>query len=834
MRKTKFAALLTLTGVLLLSACNAQGSSSSSSSLSSEDSSSEASSDKNSSSEASLTPYSVENSAEGILKAFEKMKAGFNYSIYNNYDSSDFKITEKYYSAIKRSKTTNYVNLPNHKDASRNVAYIVTTPRKGDPYVSSLAYTQDIYGDRYEIEFASFNFASSFVDETKASALQEKDGVYKTEDSGILAPFISFYGTSSIASVSLWVDNGGKDLNFELFSSSGLSLTTGYFYDIGSTRIDSLEKLVDGFSWETTGKALTKEQASTMFDENFSATTDIYLTFNSSSSRIATIDFSCNKDTLYINSVNDPDNGGKRYINYLKARESDDRAMSYGLNAQNEESIEETRYFFSQYTLPSELDINDFRLCGDGQYRYFSLEPGVVYQTYAHVSINDDDCEFSDVTLQLENDKVVSITSTSSFFAAKGSYKAVTTLKSYTGITLPVSYDSDGPAAMVRAMNYFDGAYEHPFKVTKVNSLTNPTSRETYLFDGTTYLIQSETYDSYTASWSKSIKGYTQDSDGQVIAFRQIQGKDKLVQDADIIEGDKITNYFPKLIDPKTTMKNSDGTYSFKELVTECGASLWLAGTTVANTVTMTANSRGLLESVSAQVYYTSSGAEYLSFDYDNITLPEGVDVSNIGPMELTCYADDTPDEWSDLVTYLGEEYANLIPYYYDKKHVGNWYAEPCYSSGTGVPDGGLSYDEAPLIGVSLYCFGSDVETSVLDEGFEKNGFTRVTSGEIDIGYRDDDYLKNGRTTDVYPIDASTQTVWVLEGKLRVIYVNEIPYHHFSSSYNGNTTLGGDSDGVLDQSAVSSDTRSVEYTLHEGILIQKIDGTEINRNGTFH
>ena len=823
MKKTKSAALLSMSALLLLSACSGGGESGHASSDSS------SSEHLSSSSEEIRTDYVMSNTAEGILSAFKEMKKNFNYSLWNSYDCSDYQFTKKFYTAFVNGSTTKYVNLPHHKDPSKNVAYVVSEPANGDPFVSALAYVQDVYGDRSEILFDTYNFMAGFVDDTDASVFEEDNGVFTTDDSGILAPFITLYGTSSIATISFWVDNKGKNLNFELFGSSGTSLTTGYLYSIDNTHDEALEKLADNFSWDSEGKALTKAQAGSMFDANFSGTTKVYL----NSSLIASIDFKCNEDTLYINAQNDPNNEGKRYISYIKERESDGRAISYGLTPQNEQISEETRYFFSEYDLPSKLDINDFRLCGDGKYRYFSIETGDVYKTYSHVSVNDSYCDFSEVTLNMENGKVASISSKSTVSSSLV-YEAVTTFNVYDGISLPSSYEEEGPSVMKRAMSYFDGAYEHPFQIVKTNKERNAASRTVYTFDGTTYVIQNETYDSSTKTWNGSLNGYTTNEKGEVIAFRRIEGKDKLVQSEDIIEGDKIANYFPKAADPKTIAKNADGTYSFKELVTEVSSTLWLASTAIANTVVMTTNSKGLIDTIKAQVLYTASGVEYLSFAYDDISLPEGLDVSNIGPMELTCYEDDTPDEWSDLVTYIGEEYASLIPYYYDKKNVGNWFAEPCYSSGTGVPDGGLSYDEAPLIGVNFYCFGSEVETSVLDEGFEKNGFKKISDGsKIDVGYRDDDYIANGRDSDVYLVDTSKQSVWVLEGKLRVIYNNEIPWHHFNPAYGNKVTLGAGSDTVLDQDTLTG-SREVDYTLGSGLLIQKIDGTEINRNGTFH
>ena len=181
--------------------------------------------------------------------------------------------------------------------------------------------------------------------------------------------------------------------------------------------------------------------------------------------------------------------------------------------------------------------------------------------------------------------------------------------------------------------------------------------------------------------------------------------------------------------------------------------------------------------------------------------------------MELTSYSEDSPDEWDDLVNYIGEEYASLIPYYYDKKFVGQWFAEPRYSSGTGIPDlneqGQTDYDE-DLIGVGLYCFGSDTPTSVLDEGFVKNGFTKVASGLIDVGYRDDDYIANGYDSPIRYVDASKQTVYEIPGKLRLVYDNDAAFFHFSPNYKGSSVLGA------------------------GLLIQRLDGIKINTKGTFH
>lgn len=174
----------------------------------------------------------------------------------------------------------------------------------------------------------------------------------------------------------------------------------------------------------------------------------------------------------------------------------------------------------------------------------------------------------------------------------------------------------------------------------------------------------------------------------------------------------------------------------------------------------------------------------------------------------------------SDLVTYIGEDNALLIPYYYDKKNVGNWYAEPRYASGTGIPDanekGQIDYDD-PLIGIGLYCGGSSIATSVLDQGFIDNGFTKLTGDPIDVGYRDDDYVANGRDSEIYLVDPSTQTVWekALDGgnKLRVVYDSDVAFFHFNPTIKAN------------------------YSLSSGLLIQLFDGegnSLINRSGTFH
>ncbi len=758
----------------------------------------------------------VEDSASGIANALLSMKGNLNFTVISDYDGTILQFTKKYYeSTTRKEQKTAYVNLPFHKDANKEAAYKVKYPKKGNPFVSALGYKTDIYGNRFELTFDDLNFLSSIGENLNDSVFVKTDNLYNTEDNGILLSFMNFYGENDIGKVSFWVDEGGSSLNYEVFSTTNKSLTTGHFYHINNTKNDALEDLVGHFSWEEEGRALTKEQASSLFDENFSSSTNVsVIPLGGSETRIAEINFKCNENTMLINAINDPDGTKTNYVAYFKKRESDGRAIECGLNAQNEQSEEETLYFFDQYDFPKDLDIHDFRLCGDGQYRYFSLEPNLVYQTFAHVSVNDANCSFEEVILNLENNKVVSVTMNSPTVQFNR-YQAITTLNPYDNIVLPSSYGEPGPSEIVRAMSYFDGAYEHPFKVVKTNQAENPTKRTSYLFDGKTYLIQEESYDKASSIWSNvSTKGYTRKDDGSILAFRQIKGKNKLVQSEDIVAGDKITNYFPKQIDPRTTQKESDGSFIFKELITNATGSTWISNNAIPNTVKMKTNRQGLLSDIEYGVSYSNYSKEYLTFNYEDISLPDSIDINNIGPMELTSYSDDSPDEWQDLVNYIGEEYANLIPYYYDKHHVGKWYAEPRYSSGTGVPDkndkGETDYND-PLIGVGLYCAGSSVSTSVLDEGFAKNGFKKITTGEkLDIGYRDDDYIANGRDNNIYEIDTSVQTVWVLEGKMRVIYDSDIAFYHFSPS------------------------QAPKYTLSSGLLIQLLDGREINRTGNFH
>lgn len=753
--------------------------------------------------------YVAIDSIEGLMDTFSILGESANFTLYNDYNVTTYEYSKNFYRNSDMGIT--YVNLPAHKGEKRNIAYAVSYLANGTPFISSMAYTTDIYGNRYEIPFDSFNYFKDATKSLATSSFLKENGVYVTEADSILNSFNNLYGISSIGKASFWFDSGNKVLNFELFGSDNNTLTNGTISHIQNTKDAALDEFVENFSWDKAGKALTKEQAGPMFDVQSSSTTNVYKTNGESKLRIAEMNFKCNEDTLSIHAINDPDKTKNEYFTYIKEDKETGRAIAYGLNAQNEETSEETRYFFSEYDLPAALDPEDFRLCGDGKYRYLSLEPNLVYQTYAHISINDENCSFEDVTLTLKDNKVTAINMRSEI-SAVASYDAITTFNTYEEIKLPSPYVEEGPQEWTRAMSQFDGT--KAFKVTRANSLTKPTSKTTYTFDGTTYVTEDSRYNGNTNAWETSVTGYTILKDGTILPFRKIKGKNKLVQSDDVMPNDKIASHFPKLVANATLKKTSNGVYQFRELITEALNTLWLPSNVLPSSVSFVTNRQGLLQSAAYEVLYSSDSKGYLSFEYSNITLPEGLDLDNIGPMELTCYEDDSPDEWSDLVNYIGQKYADMIPYYFDKKYVGNWYAEPRYASGTGVPDkdenGQVNYDD-PYIGVGLYLAGSKTPTNVLDEGFKKNGFTKVTSGLIDVGYRDDDYKANGYDSDVYLIDASKQTVWLsADQKLRVIYDSDIAFYHFNPSIGAN------------------------YVLGSGLLIEFTDGTPINRTGTFH
>ncbi len=804
MKKSHAISLLSISMIFSLAGCSKPEGSSFD-----DASSSSSSSDSSTSSEEKQEGYVATDSIDGLIAAILRLKNKNNFTAKNDADSSQYTFTKNYYRKV--GEKTAYINLPYHKDQSKKLSYKVTFDKKGNPSVDSMGYYTDIYGERHELDFSNFNLFYNVSDSLENSAFVVKSGAYYTEDSGLLLAFKNFYGSSDISQVSFWFDDGNKTLNYEIFSAANASLATGSFFDIDITKDEKLEDLVNSFSWDTGMKALTSDVAGDLLAVNSSSTMDIYRNslLVKDEEHIARINFKCNVNTMCINAIDDPDSSKNEYIKYIKERESDGRAILHGLNAQNKETETETRYFFSQYTLPSQLDINDFRLCSDGTYKYFSIDPNIVYQAFAHVSINDTSCSFESVVLKLSDNKVTSIEMTSPGEGLRGyTYIARTTINKYEDIVLPTAYKDTKNREMTRAMSAFDGSSS--FKVTKVNNQTNPTRRKTYTFDGTTYLIEEETKNS--SGWDREVKGYTRKDDGTILPFRMLKSG-KLVQSDDIVEGDKITNHFPELIDPYTVKKNSDGSFSFRELINEIDDTLWISNNVEVGNLIMNVNSQGFISEIKYGLLYSSDTAEYLNFEYSDISLPSDIDINNIGPMELTSYSEDSPEEWEDLVTYIGEEYASLIPYYYDKKCVGQWYAEPRYSSGTGVPDvnekGQINYDD-PLIGIGLYCAGSKVQTSVLDDLFIEKGFTKVTSGLIDVGYRDDDYVANGYEDNVRYVDASKQTVFEIPGKLRVIYDNDIAFFHFSPN------------------------AKPIYTLGSGLLIQRLDGVEINRNGTFH
>ncbi len=805
MKKSRVISLLSLSVIFSLVGCNKEETSSSG-----ENSSSISSSKSITNSSSSKEGYVAEDSIEGLIDTILRLRNKNNFTAKSDTDNSEFIFTKSYYKKV--GAYSGYVNLPYHKDETRKLSYKVEIDKEGNPTIESLGYYTDIYGERHELDFSNFNLFINVSDSLASSSFVSKNGVYSTDDNGVLLAFKNFYSTSDIAKVSFWFDNGNSTLNYEIFNAANSSLATGSFFDIDITKDEKLENLVNSFSWDKDMKALTPDIAGNLLAVNSSSTTDIYRKslYSSGEEHIARVNFKCNEDTIYINSIDDPDGNKSEYVTYLKKRESDERVISYGLNAQNKETQTETRYFFSQYTLPSQLDLNDFRLCADGTYKYFSLDPNIVYQTFAHVTVNDSTCSFEDIVLKLSDNKVSSIEMTSLGEGLKGyTYIARTTLNTYEDIVLPTSYEDNKSREITRAMSVFDGTSS--FKVTKSNDQKNPTRKTTYTFDGTTYLIETETKSS--SEWDREVNGYTRKDDGTILPFRMLKKSGKLVQSEDIVENDTITNHFPNLIDPYTVKKNSDGSYSFRELINEISDTLWISNNVEVGNLVMNINSQGFISEIKYGVLYSSDDAEYLNFEYSDISIPSDIDINNIGPMELTSYSEDSPEEWEDLVTYIGEEYASLIPYYYDKKCVGKWYAEPRYSSGTGVPDindkGEVNYDD-PLIGIGLYCAGSSVPTSVLDDLFIEKGFSRVTSGLIDVGYRDDDYVANGYEDNIRYVDASKQTVFEIPGKLRVVYDSDVAFMHFSpkaESY---------------------------YVLSSGLLIQRLDGVEINRNGTFH
>ena len=799
MKKTRILSLLIPCLIASLSACR-------NSSDSSSENSSQMSSEETSSVDPNQNDYVAEDSVDGVIDTLLLMKRNINFSLETN--KKEILFTKNYYKRVKDK--VGYINLPYHKDESKNVAYKLSFDKKGKPYVDSMGYYMDQYGNRYELTIDYFNFLAEISDSLSTSSFQSKNGAYYTDDSGVLSAFMNLYSTSDIGQVSFWFDNGNKTLNYELFDASNTSLVLGSFNHINNTKDEELESYRASFSWENSMPSLTEEQAGDVFAVNNSSTTEIYLaSLLVGKKHAATVHFKCNDSTIYLNTIDDPDGTKQEYIGYLKKRDSDERMISYGLDGQNKEIQTETRYFYSQYKLPCQLDYKDFRRMSDGTYKYFALDPNVVYQSFAHVSINDQNCSFEDIVLNLTDNKVSSIQMKSMGDIENPTYTAITTFHKYDGITLPTSYKDTPSREITRAMSIFKG--EDSFRITKVNDKENPTRKTTYIFDGTTYLVQEEYKGN--SDWEKSINGYTTKEDGTIVPFRWIKNSNKLVQSDDVVENDKITNHFPALIDPFTVKKNTDGTLSFRELVTETKNTLWISDNVVTTNVVMETNSQGLLTSITYQVNYSLYPYEYLTFEYGDVSLPSDINVNEIGPMELTCYEDDSPDEWQDLVNYIGEEYASLIPYYYDKRFVGQWYAEPRYASGTGVPDlnaeGKIDYDD-PVIGIGLYCSGSTTPTSVLDEGFLAKGFTKVESGLIDVGYRDDDYIANGYTDPIRYVDASKQTVYEIPGKLRVIYDNDIAFFHFSPN------------------------ATPKYTLGSGLLIQRLDGVEINRDGVFH
>ena len=783
MSKIKMIPLLAFSLSMLLASC--QGSADSSMSLST---ASSAISEKR-------EDYVAEDSVSGLISTLQELKRSSNFTLHNDYDDSTYLYDEVFYEKEGTGKA--YVNLPSHRDESKQLAYVLNFTESGTPYLSNMGYYTDAYGERHELTFDTFRVFDALSGDLSESAFVDNGDTYLSGDESVLSSFTNLYQVS-IAKISFWFSDKNKTLNFELFDSSSSSLTTGSFFHINNTKDEIISSFVESFSWESAGKALTNEQASTLFDANFSCTTEITKTFGNADTLIAQVDFKCNEDTIYVHSVDSPTNNPTEYYSYISKNGAEGRAYYHGLNAQNETTEDDSRYFFSQWPLPKDLDIQDFRLCGDGQYRYFSIEPNLVYQTLVHTTINDRSCSFEEAILNLVDNKVTGVTmnsDTGSVFNAR--YKAVTTLKMYDGISMPSPYEEKGLSEVERAMSYFDG--NTPFQVTKSNKPagTEPTRRTTYTFDGWTYLIEEETYNSETNSFDKSVHGYCTKKDGTILPFRKIKGKDKLVQSEEVIQNDTIANHFPRMADARTIGKNAEGKYVFRNLITSIIDTLWISNNVIPSTVSMMVEG-GKLTSMQYGVNYSSDDGEYLTFSYDNIALSETIDPNKIGPMELTCYEDDSPEEWKDLVDYIGQEYASLIPYYYDKKNVGNWYAEPRYSSGTAVPDanevGQIDFD-SPLIGIGFYCVGSNVPTSVLDEGFQKAGFMKVTSTEkIDVGYRDDDYQANGYDSPIYLIDPSKQTIWIKEGeggeKLRVIYDSDVAFFHFNPNQKANYVLG--------------------------------------------
>ncbi len=778
MKKSKILPLLTLSCLFVLGACNGEA---------------EGSSPFSSTAVDGGQDYVAENSVSGLIATLFELKSSFNFTFHNNYGNDTYFYDKGFY--CKDGDEQAYVLLPSHQDVGKKIAYIVRYLDNGDPYLYAMGYYSDAYGNRYEMDENYFQCFSLLSNNLSESAFVLKDGAYLTEDSGVLSSFNSLYGTT-IDTISFWFSDANSVLNFELFSSSGDSLSTGYFSHIGNTKKEKLSSFINSFSWQSNAQALKKEQASTLFDENFSAKTNIYKIANYTRKLIATTDFSCDANTMYLHSVDNPEDNPSDYYTYVTERESDGRAIYHGLSAQNEAYEEESNFFFSQWPLPKELNINDFRYCGDGKYRYFSLDPNLVYQTLTHTTINDSACSFEEAYLDFNGNQVSGVTMYAEYNGARR-YKATATLEPYQEISMPTPYVDEGLKEVKNAVSYFDG--ETPFKVVRSNRPAGetPTRKTTYTFDGYTYLVEEETLNSTTNTFEKAVSGYATRKDGAIVPFRKIKGKDKLVQSEEIVADDKMVNHFPLTFDPKSVKKTADGSYRFKELITGVFNTTWISNNAIPSTVSMKMEG-GKLTSIQYGVNYSVDDGEYLSFDYDNTALSEPIDATKIGPMELTCYEDDSPDEWQDLVHYIGSEYANAIPYYYDKNNVGNWYAEPRYASGTSIPDvneeGEIDFD-SPLIGIGLYCASSKVPTSVLDEGFTANGFTKVTNGEkLDVGYRDDDYEANGYDSPIRLVDPNKQSVWMKEGnggaKLRVIYDNDIAYYHFNPSYAGQITLG--------------------------------------------
>ena len=133
MKKKRFIPLLLLSLTGLLMACQnppSEGSSSLVENTSSPEEST-ASSSESTSLDDSVNDYVATDSKEGLVNLLLKLKEEQSYMITNDYDSTTILFNKNYY--VNQTAKAAYVNLPYHRDGSRNLAYKVNYLDSGAP-----------------------------------------------------------------------------------------------------------------------------------------------------------------------------------------------------------------------------------------------------------------------------------------------------------------------------------------------------------------------------------------------------------------------------------------------------------------------------------------------------------------------------------------------------------------------------------------------------------------------------------------------------------------------------------------------------------------------------